>query len=501
MVRMIDTVKSIASVMGRDSFTENISTDTYSRSTISRPSSRQSYSRNSMNRQNPLLQKSYQLRPFSTAPQKMQTGFMGIRVDNKISDLVEQHAQQGAFQTHFEQSPHKPDVKIYVPEIPTGDIDVSAPAPPPVEEIEEKAAPEKPQSEDKKNVSVEELIDYDILNEDKPSSADNNYSSAEVKQIYQEMLKEFELDEERETDTEESNAAETVYDELIIQLEEIYRNVALDMEEEINLKTLIPNIKNLLDVIEMGDYILRKAIKLKQGNVPITIHALNQTIISIYIGTRFKYSYGKKFSLAMCSLLGDTGMMNVPPEILAKKGKLSPEDIQAIRDHVIHSAEILERIGKDFPFLATIALQIHERENGSGYPNGLQGDEINELARIIGLCDTYVAMTEPKAHRNDYSGYAALQDIISRRGIDFSPKIIKTLIDVISVFPLESLVRLNNDMIGRVIGTSKNHPTRPNIQILIDQDGRKVKKFKTLDLENEPMLFVADPNITEGALL
>ncbi len=94
-----------------------------------------------------------------------------------------------------------------------------------------------------------------------------------------------------------------------------------------------------------------------------------------------------------------------------------------------------------------------------------------------------------------------MQQIISRRGIDFNPQIIKSLIDVISVFPLESLVKLNNGAIGRVIDISPVHPTRPKLLILINSDGERLKNPKFLDLEQVPLLYVETPDIEEGVVL
>jgi len=86
-------------------------------------------------------------------------------------------------------------------------------------------------------------------------------------------------------------------------------------------------------------------------------------------------------------------------------------------------------------------------------------------------------------------------------GIDFDPSMIKSLIDVISVFPIESLVRLNNGSIGRVVDISPEHPTRPKISILVGSNGELLDTPGILDLEQEPLLFIEDPDIEEGAVL
>ena len=76
---------------------------------------------------------------------------------------------------------------------------------------------------------------------------------------------------------------------------------------------------------------------------------------------------------------------------------------------------------------------------------------------------------------------------------------IKALIDIVSIFPLGSLVKLNNGEVGRVVGTSRLHPTRPMVDILIDPRGR-LPEARLLNLQDEPMLYIVDPAIEEGVL-
>lgn len=297
----------------------------------------------------------------------------------------------------------------------------------------------------------------------------------------------------------ESVIADTVYIEMVDLLEDIYS--AKDGERESRIGDLINLTGKLIEVCRRSNVILRKAVRLKKEQDLLTLHSLNTAILSIKIGIVRGFSPERLFSLAMSALLGDIGMTRVDAGILEKKEKLTPVEFDQITYHVRYSQEILSSEFASFPFLAPIAAQIHERENGGGYPLGLKGENIHEFAKIIGLSDVYIAMTSRKAHREDFSGYATLQQIISRRGIDFSPQIIKSLIDVISVFPLESLVKLNNGAIGRVIDISPVHPTRPKLLIVINSDGEHLKNPKFLDLEQEPLLYVETPDIEEGVVL
>ena len=298
---------------------------------------------------------------------------------------------------------------------------------------------------------------------------------------------------------EEVELADALHIELLTQLDDVYNEGR--EEKEIIAERLINPLAGVIDLCKKSNSLLRKAVRLKKGGRSFTSHSLNVSILAVKIGLSRKYPDERVFSLGLCALLGDIGMTRVNPAILSKTGKLTPEEFMEIKRHIEYSVEIVSQVSNKFPFLAPIIYQIHERDNGSGYPKGLKGVNIHEFAKIIGMCDVYIALTEPKANREKYSGYVAMQQIISRRGIDFDPKIIKSLIDVISVFPLESLVRLNNGAIGRIIDISSIHPTRPKLSILIDSDGEKLNRPALLDLEKEPLLYIDGPDIEEGVVL
>jgi HD-GYP domain-containing protein (c-di-GMP phosphodiesterase class II) len=158
--------------------------------------------------------------------------------------------------------------------------------------------------------------------------------------------------------------------------------------------------------------------------------------------------------------------------------------------------DFIAGMGSIFVKVADIAAQEQEREDGSGYPAHLSGDQIHEFAKIIGVADTYEAITHSRAHREGLVAYGALKKMIDLRTSTFSRKIIRALIDVVSVYPLGSLVKLNTGAIGRVMMKSDTHPTRPTIRLLKDAQGKKIDRL--INLEQEPMLYIADAQVAEG---
>ena len=204
-------------------------------------------------------------------------------------------------------------------------------------------------------------------------------------------------------------------------------------------------------------------------------------------------------AVGLCGLMHDLGMLKVPKEVLQEES-LSAEGFALLGRHPVETQRILGDFGPAFARLGKIVVQVHERRDGSGYPQGLNRDEIHEIAQLVGLADTYLAMAHPRIDRPGVVVYIALKNVIDMRRTLFDIKLVKALINIVSIFPLGSLVKLNNNEIGRVIGTSRLHPTRPKVEVLLDSRGQPLKPPRQMVLEEEPMVYIVNPAIEEDVL-
>ena len=142
-------------------------------------------------------------------------------------------------------------------------------------------------------------------------------------------------------------------------------------------------------------------------------------------------------------------------------------------------------------------LEHHEREQGQGFPQGLQGPAIDPDAKIIALVDTYTALTVPPSSRPRLKPHEAIREIVKTRNDQFPSALVKALLSEISVFPPGTVVRLNTDEVGRVIAVNRNHPLRPKVEILADGKGQRLPAPKMLDLSEAPFLYITGP-VGEG---
>ena len=128
--------------------------------------------------------------------------------------------------------------------------------------------------------------------------------------------------------------------------------------------------------------------------------------------------------------------------------------------------------------------------DGSGYPRGLKGEEILEFASIIGLVDTYMAMIRNRPYRSKYMQTEAVKAIIELGQGRFPPRVFKEFLDQVSLFPVNTCVKLNNNSIGRVLSTEKTQPLRPTLELLYDGLAQKMEKPRIVRLSKQPLLHI-----------
>ncbi len=128
-------------------------------------------------------------------------------------------------------------------------------------------------------------------------------------------------------------------------------------------------------------------------------------------------------------LLHDVGKIGIPDEIINKTGKLTPEEYDIIKQHSIIGYQILSQIS-EYPFLCDGARYHHEHYDGNGYPDGLKGHEIPELARILSVADAYDAMTSRRSYRDPLPQEEVRDELIRCAGTQFDPRYAKIMLEL-----------------------------------------------------------------------
>jgi putative nucleotidyltransferase with HDIG domain len=132
------------------------------------------------------------------------------------------------------------------------------------------------------------------------------------------------------------------------------------------------------------------------------------------------------------ALLHDVGKVRTPKEIINKPGALTDEEREIIKQHTIEGERMLEKVGGLLGEIGHIVRSCHERHDGQGYPDGLAGDEIPLIARIVSCCDAFNAMTTDRPYRAAMSLEEAQEELRRNAGTQFHPDVVDAVIRVSS---------------------------------------------------------------------
>lgn len=220
-------------------------------------------------------------------------------------------------------------------------------------------------------------------------------------------------------------------------------------------------------------------------------HSVSVCVLSTMVGMTMQYDYKAIRDLAMGALLHDVGKTLVPAEVLGKEGKLSPEEMKTVQKHTVWGYEILRQQPEFRAVSAHVALQHHERWDGKGYPRGLVGPKIHPFARICCVVDVYDALISDRPYRPGFSVGKALEIMIGELQGHFDPGFFQAFRENLALYPIGSLVQLNNGDAGIVVHVQRGQVSRPLVRILWDKSGSSVASPREIDLGMEPSLFVA----------
>jgi|YNPMSStandDraft_1061717.scaffolds.fasta_scaffold00009_31 HD-GYP domain-containing protein (c-di-GMP phosphodiesterase class II) len=250
--------------------------------------------------------------------------------------------------------------------------------------------------------------------------------------------------------------------------------------------------QDIINLVKSNKYELLSFIyNYSDENIPyLVMHSINVTIYSAVIGIALEYPSFKLNQLVKGTLFHDCGMLTINQEILQKEGKLTDEEFNIIRQHPIIGNKLLNQKLGFTSEVANIALEHHERYNGSGYPYGLKGDEISNFGKVVAIADSYDAMTQKRSYKSKYMSSIAIKNVLLAAKNLYDPNILRTFLSIMSIYPIGSLVQLNNGAIGLIIRSNPKLPLRPVVKIIMDEFGEKVSEKYEIDLEESNSLYI-----------
>lgn len=183
-------------------------------------------------------------------------------------------------------------------------------------------------------------------------------------------------------------------------------------------------------------------------------HSMRVAAYSELLAQRLGWSEEEIQNIYFVAMLHDVGKIGVPDAVLNKPFMLTDLEFRLIKGHTLMGAEILNDF-KMFPNISVGAKYHHERYDGTGYPEGLKGESIPLVARVIGLVDSYDAMTSNRVYRRRLHDDAVLEELKKGKGTQWDPELVDIFIKLIEEGALEKLWMPEEDLATPIFGSGK----------------------------------------------
>jgi len=203
-------------------------------------------------------------------------------------------------------------------------------------------------------------------------------------------------------------------------------------------------------------------------------HSVNVAMLSMCIGKRVNLSRRSLERLGICALFHDLGKIEVPYDVLNKPGKLNDNEFKLIEEHSLNSARLIIKLKTSRDRKAKILLppfEHHLKYNLSGYPHANWKKPLTLFGRIIAIADVYDAITSPRVYRKSaLSPDRALGLMLEGASKDFDPILIKIFINILGVYPVGTLLKLDTGQLALVTDSSKKKNQKRPLVSLMEKD-------------------------------
>lgn len=300
---------------------------------------------------------------------------------------------------------------------------------------------------------------------------------------------------------DELPAAKLVYTAAKNVIEEAMLDVR--MGRDINMDAVNQVVSEMADSVLRNPDALTSLSRLKHFDEYTFFHSVNTSLLALSLGRNLGIDEVLLHQLGVGTLLHDIGKTKIPLEILNKPGKYEAHEFEIMKQHVMRGAEVLSgTTGLTDNYLKP-ALEHHERVDGTGYPYQRQKCDLSQFGMMAAVVDIYDAITSDRCYHKAKPAHEALQFLylISQKG-HLEHTLVQRFIQVVGVYPVGSIVRLNTGEVAVVSRINRHMPLEPVVLVVKNAGNTIVSHPETVDLahtEGPPRRSIAavtDPGST-----
>jgi putative nucleotidyltransferase with HDIG domain len=294
------------------------------------------------------------------------------------------------------------------------------------------------------------------------------------------IAREAEKPEPRIAREQEFARARALHSEANRIVQDMVRDIRLG--QQIEMEKLEPLVESMVASIFRSPDALLPLARLKDHDHYTFQHSVSVCALMIAFARGLKLDRAIIKEIAMGALLHDVGKAKVPDEILNKPAKLTEAEFAKMKSHVVQSIIILQHTPGITQVMLDVAGQHHERHDGSGYPNGLKGNEISLYGKMGAIVDVYDALTSERVYKKGMPPTEALGKLLEWSSHHFDPEMVRLYIKSIGIYPTGSLVRLESGRLAIVLEQHVDRLLQPHVLVVYNSKGQHYLKPEHLDL-------------------
>lgn len=223
--------------------------------------------------------------------------------------------------------------------------------------------------------------------------------------------------------------------------------------------------------------------RLKRADDYTYMHSVAVCALMIALGRAMNLPEEQLMQAGTAGLLHDIGKLAIPDDILNKPGRLTDEEFRTIQQHPQEGARILIDNCEVSALTLDVCMHHHEKVDGTGYPFGLQGEQISLFARMGAVCDVYDAITSQRAYKSSWDPAVSISKMAEWKG-HFDPDVLHAFVKCVGIYPIGALVRLESGRLGIVTEQSERSLLTPKVKVFFSTRSNMPIPQATVDLSS-----------------
>jgi putative nucleotidyltransferase with HDIG domain len=266
-------------------------------------------------------------------------------------------------------------------------------------------------------------------------------------------------------------AARRVYSTAVTEAQSLWDQAQTGDKPDPNVARKI--IDSLANIVTQDRTSLMALTALKKYDNYTFTHMVNVASLAMAQARALNVEGPLLREFGFAALMHDIGKVNTPAEVLNKPGKLTSEEFKVMKQHVVDGAHILRRT-PEMPALAPIvAFEHHLKQDLSGYPENVGHRQLNLCTMIVSIADVFDALRSNRPYREGLATSRIKSIMGEKDNPAFNQVLLRRFVNLMGMFPIGTIVRLNTDEVGVVTAEHPEDPFRPQVKILFDAKGER----------------------------